>query len=102
MNVNSIGVSNNFNSRPVFKGDEKTDKKVESFADKFDNMSPLASGATSAVVWFGIGMIMDRLMGMIFKSLKQPVTKTTLAINGGFALIMGVLSYIGAKKKDND
>jgi len=102
MNISPIGVSNKFNSRPVFKGDDNKDKNSERFIEKIENMSPLATGATSAVVWFGIGMIMDRLMGMIFKSLKQPITKTTLAVNGGFALMMGVLSYIGAKKKADD
>lgn len=109
MNVSPVRMTN-FSiqknmSKPVFKGDDNDDRKeskIEKFFDDIDDMPPLATAAVTTVGWFGLGLAMEKLTGMVFKSLKQPITKTSLIVNGVFALGMGTLSYFGAKKSEQD
>ena len=53
------------NSKPA---DLNKEKKSDEFLKKLENMPPAAVGLSSALVWFGIGIGIDRLMGVIFKS----------------------------------
>ena len=94
-------------SKPVFKGDDdddddKKESKLSKLFDDVDDMPPLATAAVSTAVWFGLGLAIDKLTGMVFKSMKQPITKSSLIINGVFALAMGTFSYFGAKKAEKD
>lgn len=109
MNVSPIRLANYQISKPlsqpVFRGDDDDDKKEskwEKLIDDIDDMPPLATAAASTVVWFGLGLAIDKLTGMVFKSMKQPITKSSLIINGVFALAMGAFSYFGAKKAEKD
>ena len=91
------------NSSFAFKGDDdRKESKLEKFIDDIDDMPPLAVAAGTSVIWFALGLVLDKLPGMVFKSMKQPITKSSLIINGVFALAMGAFSYFGAKKLDKD
>ncbi len=68
-------------------------KKTDEFLKKIENMPPAAVGLSSALMWFGIGFGIDRLMGTAFKFLKTDI-KTSLIWNGIFGLAMGIISYI--------
>lgn len=89
---------------PSFCGDEtKQPQKPQSdsadkFISKIENLSPAAVGLGSAVLWFGVGIGLDRLIGMAFKSMKSSM-KTSLIVNGVFGAVMGVASYFKAKKE---
>ena len=61
-------------------------------------MPPAAVGLSSAVLWFGVGMGLDKLIGMVFKSMKSSL-KTSLIMNGIFGAVMGGMSYWRAKKE---
>ena len=109
MNISPVRLSSYQYSRsisqPVFRGDDDDDKKeskLSKMLDDIDDMPPVATAVVTTGVWFGLGMALDKLTGMVFKSMKQPITKTSLIINGVFALGMGVLSYFGAKKAEKD
>lgn len=90
------------NSSFAFKGDDRKESKLEKFIDDIDDMPPLAVAAGTSVVWFALGLALEKLTGMVFKSMKQPITKSSLIINGVFALAMGTFSYFGAKQLDKD
>lgn len=62
-------------------------------------VSPLMSGVGTAVLWFGIGFLFDKLLGKMSKNLKTPM-KTSLAINGAIGLVAGIVSYIKAKEAE--
>ena len=91
-------------SKPVFRGDDddKKESKIEKFFDDIDDMPPIATAALSTVGWFGLGLAMEKLTNMVLKSSKPVITKTSLIVNGVFAVGMGALSYFGAKKEEDD
>lgn len=62
-------------------------------------VSPLMSGVGTAALWFGVGMLFDRLLGKMSKNLKTPM-KISLAINGAIGVVAGIVSYIKAKKAE--
>lgn len=72
-------------------------KKSDEFLKKLENMPPAAVGLSSALVWFGIGIGLDRLVGVIFKSMKTSM-KSSLIWNGIFGAVMGGLAYWNARK----
>lgn len=111
MNVNPVSANNLTLSKkcavPAFGDDAKKDEKPVSAAKpdtadklikKIENMPPAAVGLGSAVLWFGIGMGFDRLLGVAFKSMKSSL-KSSLTINGIFGAVMGIASYFKAKKE---
>lgn len=77
----------------------KTDgQKADEFLKKFENMPPAAVGLTSGLVWFGIGVGLDRLVGAIFKPMKTNI-KSSLIWNGVFGAVMGAMAFWRARKE---
>lgn len=88
----------------AIKTPEKPAAKKEAENDTFsklglDDPSPLAIGLGTALVMFGLGFGIDKLIGKIFKSMKSD-NKMSLMINGAFGLIMGGMAYYKARKED--
>lgn len=112
MSVNPVSLSNtNLSKRcevPNFTANENEKSvtqpsaaKVDSadkFISKIEKMPPAAVGLSSAVLWFGVGMGLDKLIGMVFKSMKSTL-KTSLIMNGIFGAVMGGMAYWRAKKE---
>ncbi len=106
--MNSISAVNPTLSKrcatPAFgNGETKpTQPKKQSSADKFiqkiENLTPAQSALGSAVLWFGMGFGIDRLLGMAFKSLKSSM-KTSLIVNTVFGAVMGAMTYYNEKNK---
>lgn len=83
------------------KTPEKAAKKQKDAFEQLgiDNPSPAVIGLGTAVVMFGLGFGLDKLIGKIFKSMKSD-NKMSLMINGAFGLIMGGMAYYKARKED--
>ncbi len=60
------------------------------------NMSPLGIGAANAFCWFGVPVILDKMFS-VFSSKKQS-SKSSLFIGAACGLVMGVYSYLQARK----
>ena len=75
------------------------DAKTDEFIKKFENMPPAGVGLISGLAWFGIGIGLDRLVGVIFKQMKTSM-KSSLIWNGIFGVVMGAMSYWRARKED--
>lgn len=82
------------NSKPA---DLNKEKKSDEFLKKLENMPPAAVGLSSALLWFGVGIGIDRLVGVIFKSMKTSM-KSSLIWNGIFGAVMGGMAYWKARK----
>lgn len=90
---------------PAFKAETKKpeseqakkNEKTDEFLKKIENMSPTATGLTSAALWFGVGFGTDRLLGSAFKFFKTSM-KSSLIWNGLFGIAMGIMAYIRARK----
>ncbi len=74
------------------------EQKADEFLKKFENMPPAAVGLTSGLVWFGIGVGLDRLVGAIFKPMKTNI-KSSLIWNGVFGAVMGAMAFWRARKE---
>lgn len=113
-NMNTAPISNvNVNSNttlskrcnvPAFGNEEnaKAPVKTETSADKFlkktQTMSPAAVGISSAALWFGVGFAIDRLIGMVSKSMKSSL-KSSLIMNSVFGAVMGAMAFWRARKE---
>ncbi len=112
MSVNPVSLSNtnlskrcevpnftaNTNEKPVIQPSAAKVDSADKFISKIEKMPPAAVGLSSAVLWFGVGMGLDKLIGMVFKSMKSSL-KTSLIMNGIFGAVMGGMSYWRAKKE---
>lgn len=73
------------------------DVKTDEFIKKFENMPPAGVGLISGLAWFGIGIGLDRLVGVIFKQMKTSM-KSSLIWNGIFGAVMGAMAFWRARK----
>ena len=103
--INNINLSKRCDIPNFCAVDSKDTNKssdTETSADKFiksiENMPPVAVGLSSAMVWFGVGFIFDRLLGCIFKSMKSSM-KSSMILNSVFGVAMGVVAYMRAKNE---
>ncbi len=93
-----------FRAKPQTQSETQTNKtnneNVDKFVKKIENMPPYAAGLLNAITWFGLGFGTDRLIGKLFKSLKTDL-KFSLILNGALGVIMGIVAFYKANKKDS-
>ena len=100
MQINKIRpYTNNYNNSknytPNFTS-KKDDEELQKVLDKLPKLSPVQLGIGDALLWFGIGLGTDRLLGKMFKFFKTPM-KTALITNGILGTAMGIYTYFKAK-----
>ena len=69
-----------------------TSTSADKFINKIEKMPPAAVGLSSAALWFGVGIGIDRVLGMIFKGMTTS-PKSSLLMNGIFGAVMGTMAY---------
>lgn len=62
-------------------------------------LTPIQSGLVSGFLWFGTGILTDKLLGKVSNKFKID-TKISIIVASCFGVVSGVLSYIKAKKNE--
>ncbi len=75
-------------------------KRPRPFVVRKKTNTPMHEGLTTALSWFGFGIVLDRITAFIGKHIKTSPLKLSFVTNGLVAASAGLFSYFKANKKN--